>query len=493
MRSRVTDPSGPLVWDMRLLHRDVGRAWLRGAPLRADDFPPATPLRHFFAWNEKAWRPDRRYTIANDVHRLLTGLGEGEAAREICAAHLGLYPVARARLGDRLLISRDTAATGRRPGQPGIANAAAAGRQLVNRLAAAIGTSDEAAHAAVFAAFEQLGEEVDLAALAGWRPTVRPSCRAARPRRILVIRLSAFGDFIQSLGPLEAIRRHHAGDRLTLLTTPALAEFAGRLGWFDALMTDRRPGGFDPRGWLELRRGLRAGRFDRVYDLQTSQRSSAYRRLFDRRPPPEWSGIAQGASHPHANLDRDRQHTLDKQAEQLLMAGIHPVPPPRLPTFEEALPELPAGRDIVLFAPGSSPHRPEKRWPAARFGAVAQALAAAGCLPVVVGTQGEEELAAAIRAACPAAIDLVGGTTIAALAALAQRAVLSIGNDNGASHLAAAADCPAIVLFSKASDPARCAPRGPLVRIFASPNLSDLAADAVLAEALALLRHDRSR
>ena len=35
-------------------------------------------------------------------------------------------------------------------------------------------------------------------------------------RRILVIKLGALGDFVQALGPFAAIRRHHAGDRITL-------------------------------------------------------------------------------------------------------------------------------------------------------------------------------------------------------------------------------------------------------------------------------------
>jgi ADP-heptose:LPS heptosyltransferase len=466
-----------------------GRAWLHGAPLRADDFPPGTTLQRFFAWNEKAWRPDRRYVVANDVHRLLTAYGSSAAAREICAMHLGLRPVIRARLGDRLLVSRDAVDAFGRTDEPGKEPAVAAGRRLVESLVAAVGASDMAAHARVFAAFEELDERVDLGALARLRPSTRLPARRSRPRHILVIRLSAFGDFVQSLGPVEAIRRHHRGDRVTLLTTSPFADFARELGWFDDVLIDRRPRSFDPGGWLALRRTLRGGGFDRVYDLQTSQRSSAYRWLLSPLNPPEWSGIAARSSHPHANLDRDRQHTIDKQAEQLLMAGIYPTPLPRLPAFRRGPSGLPAGRDLVLIAPGSSSHRPAKRWPAARFGAVAQALDAEGYVPVVVGAGEEERLAAEIRSFCPAAFDLVGRTSISALAALAQRAVLSIGNDNGVSHLAAAADCPVVVLFSEAgSDPALCAPRGRLVRVVVVSDLDDLAAETVLVEAREVLR-----
>jgi ADP-heptose:LPS heptosyltransferase len=395
--------------------------------ITARDFPPGTPLNHFFAWNETAWRPDRRYKLARDANRL--------------------------------------------PASP-------AAQRLAASLAAALGNHDSAAHAAVFAAFEELGE-------------ARPS-----PRRVLVIRLSALGDFVQALGPIAAIRRHHERDRVSLLTTRPLADFAHELGLFDEVLVDDRPRPLALPGWLALRRRLRQRRFDRIYDLQTSDRSSVYAWLL--RPGlPEWSGIARGCSHPHANRERDRQHTLDKQAEQLLMAGIYPTPLPALPPLDRALPDRLAARlagrqvdgrrDFVVLVPGSSPQHLAKRWPAARFAMLARTLNKIGIVPVVVGSAHEAPLAGPIREACPAAVDLVGCTDITTLAALAQRARLTVGNDTGVCHLAAAAGCPVIVLFSRGTDPALCAPRGRLVRVLAAPDLYDIAAETVIAEAIGIL------
>ena len=56
---------------------------------------------------------------------------------------------------------------------------------------------------------------------------------------------------------------------------------------------------------------------------------------------------------------------------------------------------------------------------------------------------------------------------------LGAKAALAVGNDTGPLHLAAAGGAPAIVLFSKASDPALSAPRG-RVAILREDNLSDL-------------------
>ncbi len=377
--------------------------------LTAADFPAGTPLHHFFAWNERRLFRDRRYRVARDPGR----------APE---------PIAQA-------------------------------------IRTAMGTVEEAAHAAVFASFEKT---------------------PVRPRRVLVIRLSAFGDFVQALGPFAAIRRHHPHDHLSLLTTEPFAAFARDLGYFDDVLIDERPRSVSLGAWLKLRRRLRAGHFDRVYDLQTSQRSSFYAWLL--RPGlPEWSGIAWGCSHPHANLGRDRQHTLDKQAEQLLMAGLYPTPAPFLPPLHRPLPEILQGSRYALLIPGSSPVHPEKRWPAERFAEVAAALFSRDHVPVVVGTAAERPLAAAICGLCPAAVDLVGRTDITDLAVLSQRASLAIGNDTGACHLAAAAGCPVIVLFSGSTDPVLHAPRGRLVRIIRQPNLADLAPATVLAEAAQIL------
>jgi ADP-heptose:LPS heptosyltransferase len=417
-----------------------------GTRLRASDFPAGTPLNHFFAWNERAWHRDRRYLVARDPDRLSTALGKGGSAPAITAAIT-----------------------------------------VVERLTAAIGSTDLNAHAALFAAFEELSREVDLDALLRRRPGLKPATRQPSPRRILVLRLSALGDFVQALGPAAAIRRHHRGDRITLLTTAPFVEFAGRLGFFDEVLVDRRPGPFDLNGWASLRRRLREGRFDRVYDFQTSQRSGAYALLFRPGPLPEWSGIAWRGSHPHANLDRDRQHTIDKQAEQLLMAGIYPIPLPVLPALDCALPQQLAGRRFALLVPGSSPRHPAKRWPARRFGMLAAELRQAGCASVVIGSQAERALVTAIREICPDAIDLVGCTDIASAAALAQRAVLTVGNDTGVTHLAAAAGCPVVVLFSSTSDPAWCAPRGGVVRVLAVSDLHELEVERVRAEAFEVI------
>ena len=120
---------------------------------------------------------------------------------------------------------------------------------------------------------------------------------------------------------------------------------------------------------LDLARRLRGGRFDRVYDLQTSSRSSRYRWLVGRGA--EWSGIARGASHPHANPLRDAMHTVERQREQLEMAGIRDFPPPALEWLDADVARFGLPPRFGLLIPGASPLRPLKRWPAEHFAALA--------------------------------------------------------------------------------------------------------------------------
>jgi ADP-heptose:LPS heptosyltransferase len=297
--------------------------------------------------------------------------------------------------------------------------------------------------------------------------------------RILVIRLSALGDFVLSFGPFAAIRAQYPNAEITLLTTAPFARLGRLSPWFDKVVIDRRAPWWDLRGLWRLRRALRG--FDFVYDLQTSGRSSRYFALAGR---PKWSGIARGASHPHANPRRDERHTWERQRDQLAMADIAEMPQAETGWLLAAGRPPVVPRPYALLVPGAAPHRPAKRWPPARFGAIAATLVERGITPVIIGTGAEAPIAATILEACPTAIDLTGATDLPTVAALAAEARFALGNDTGPMHLAAVMGCPCVVLFSMASDPSRTAPRAPdgdTVMVLREDVLADLATDEVLA------------
>ncbi len=285
-------------------------------------------------------------------------------------------------------------------------------------------------------------------------------------KRILVIRLGALGDMALSFTAFAALRAHHAGDRLTLMTTPPYAALMAESPWFDQVIIDTRPSWLDLPGLLRLRSQLR--RFDFTYDLQTSRRSAKYFWLAGR---PQWSGIAHGCSHPHTNPRRDYLHSIDRQREQLAMAGVTETPAPDLSWLAEQGLVLPP--PYALLVPGTSPaHGGAKAWPLDRFAAVAALLKGNGVTPVVVGAKGQPSVADAL--------DLTGRTTIQELAGLAARASLAIGGDTGPIHLAAVMGCPVIALFSRFSDPVQATPVGQ-VTLLREDDVRAITVDTVLA------------
>lgn len=299
---------------------------------------------------------------------------------------------------------------------------------------------------------------------------------------ILVIKLGALGDFVQALGPMAAIRQHHPKQKITLLTSAPYEPMARASGLVDRVHIDARPRGFQLGKWYELRRFLRGGGFRRVYDLQTSDRSSWYYRLFFPDSKPQWSGIALGCSHPHANPNRDAMHTSERQREQLRMAGIDRVPEPDLSWANADLAAFELADRFALLVPGGAPHRPAKRWPVGGFSLLSKQLCAKGIQPVVVGTEGERVLARDILTDGAEGLDLTGKTDLLTLATLARWGTCAIGNDTGPMHVTAAAGCPSVVMFSDESDPQLCAPRGQQVRILSSPDLADLPVGKVISE-----------
>jgi ADP-heptose:LPS heptosyltransferase len=295
-------------------------------------------------------------------------------------------------------------------------------------------------------------------------------------QNILIVKLGAFGNIILSLAAFAAIRKHHTGARISVLTSAAYAAWLRTFPYFDEVLVDPRPAWWDLSTARRLGRMLTDSQFSRVYDLQTSTRSSRYFRLFPARQRPDWSGIAFGCSHPDRNPRRNQLHDVVRQQGQLRQAGISDFPAADLSWCRGNIARFKLPAEFALLVPGSSPNRLAKRWPAAYYRALVERLARRDVASIIIGAGAEQGLAAEI----PNAIDLIGQTSFGDLADLARAARFAVGNDSGPMHLIATAGCPAITLFSNASDPGQCAPAGRWTRILQRPDLADLSVETVL-------------
>ena len=296
--------------------------------------------------------------------------------------------------------------------------------------------------------------------------------------RILVIKLGALGDFIHAFHAFAAIRAHHPGSAVTLLTTQAYEAMAKAAPWFDTVLLDARAPWWNLPAAGRTAAAIRG--FDFVYDLQTSRRSGRYHRLAGR---PPWSGIAAGCSHPHRNPARDAMHTVERQREQLAHAGVSSGPSPERDWLVRSGHRHGMTPPYALLMPGGAGLGDIKRWPAVHYGEVAQGLAATAVTPVIIGGTAEAEAARTILDACPAAVDLTGRTSFGDIAALAAGAAFVLGNDTGPVHVACSVGAPTVALFSAASIREQAAPRGPhgeWATVLQATSLQDLTVACVM-------------
>jgi len=327
--------------------------------------------------------------------------------------------------------------------------------------------------------------------------TMSPVNPGASAKEVLIIKLSALGDFVLSLGAMKAVRETHPSARITLLTTPFFEEFGKICPYVDRVETDGRPEGMKATAALIQR--IRKADYDIIYDFQTSGRTKNYFTALSRSgKTPLWSGHHEKAAFFHDNAERGRMHSIDRLAEQLEVAGVPPegrwlgtsAPFPDLSWVRHKLGDTPRlqpayfslEQPYMLLIPGASAHREAKRWPEENYAELASRVADAGIQPVIIGGKAEGPLAHEIVRREPRAKSLVTRTDLFQIVTLAEKALFVVGNDTGPMHMATLAGAPGIALFALTeSNPDHAAPRGPKqpVIINSAPTLKELSVDDV--------------
>jgi heptosyltransferase-2 len=277
------------------------------------------------------------------------------------------------------------------------------------------------------------------------------------------VRTGALGDVVLATALLAPLRARFPGARLEWLTEAPYVPLLAGLPELAAVHPLWRPGRGVPRP-----APLRG--FDLALDLQGRARTAALAR----------AAAADGvALHAPERDPRAAVRALfaevpplpslparERYAEALAPLGLGPPGPTRVSAGREAvrraealLAGLPPGRRRVAVAPGA--RWASKRWPAARFAALADALGAGGHAVVLAGGPPDVEVLAPFRAALtrPLAADL-SAQPLEVLAAALARVDLLVSNDSGLAHVAAAAGTPVLALFGPTS-PERWGPPPP--------------------------------
>lgn len=295
-------------------------------------------------------------------------------------------------------------------------------------------------------------------------------------RRILIIKLSALGDFVLSFGAMRVIRESHPSAVITLLTTKPYEELAQKCPYVDIVETDGRPKKFFEI--FSLLDRIHKSNYDVVYDLMGNKRTGSYFKTLKwifRGGTPLWNGTVKGCAYYYPNELRVKTHTIERFCAQLERAGIIPpgtsltknVPFPDLSWIHKEFGELPAHQPayfgltspFALIIPGASGRC--KCWSAENYARIASKIANSDIQPVLIGSALEKDIGQLITSSEPRAKSLIAQTDLFQLVSLASQANFAIGNDTGPMHLATLSGASGVVLFSTSnSTPEIHAPRG---------------------------------
>lgn len=307
--------------------------------------------------------------------------------------------------------------------------------------------------------------------------------------RVLVIAAEGLRRFIPALSAAAAIRSHHQDAEITVLTAQTTSAFAEASPYFDHVWTDDLRGGWDLTRLWALRARLRAQKFERVYDLDTSSGSTrifwlmyGLQGLPLRRRHLPWSGSIKHTALAPETRHWDAMHTLDRWASQLTAAGISGMLRPDLSWVARNVQSFNVpfrmNEPFVLVAAESGPGGP---WPVFFYADLVQTLHDEGLIPVLAGFNVPPEVSADLTRACGPAVNLINQVSPEDLVFLSWAANAAMGPDSGTMHLTAAAACHSVILYDAASDPALVGQRGDSVVILRRPRLEDISAGEVIA------------
>jgi len=307
--------------------------------------------------------------------------------------------------------------------------------------------------------------------------------------KVLIIKLGSLGDVIQADGAFRDIRATYPAAEIVALTMPAYRKLLDRCPWIDRVLTDPRKPRWRLDAMASLRSMLRAERFGMVFDLQTQNRTNAYRRWF--LPDVPWSGTADGASHPDTTPNRKSLGSLDRLAGQLGMAGISvsrtgdPDVSWMADPVDDILAESGLTEPFVALIPGSSARHPVKRWP--HYAALAERLIAAGYQVATAPGPDELELCRQIPGAT-----VTGGRFLDyfQLAGFFAKAGFVVGNDTGPAHIAANMKRPTLVLFGSMGAAAKTGFDRPNVQTIEQNPLTDISVGAVFDRVVSAIQPD---
>lgn len=295
-------------------------------------------------------------------------------------------------------------------------------------------------------------------------PAGRVLVPRAEPEAVLVLRFSALGDVILLTPALSALRSAWPETRIVVAVGAGAAPVLAHDPNVSALVP--LASGEGTLAYIRrLRAALPASGRVAILDLHGKLRSLAIRALlpwdgprvvWHKRDLVDTIGVQlRWRTWRSDRLQADRYHlAVESLVGRALPRGrlrcvVAPADIERAGALLAAAGRDPA-RPLVGMSPGAK--WATKRWPAARFAALARHALAAGCDVAVQGSPEERALCAEVVALAPGALDLSGNVDVPTLMGLVHGCTAFVANDSGPMHLARALGVPTLAIFGS-TDP----------------------------------------
>jgi heptosyltransferase I len=296
----------------------------------------------------------------------------------------------------------------------------------------------------------------------------------ARPLKILILKPSSLGDVIQALPVLRLLKRHLPQSSIYWWIETGFAPLLEADPDLNGLIHFERHRWARPQNWAALWRGvrwMRAQAFDWVIDLQGLARSAvagwlANGELFI--GPDSMREGARGFYDIQVPRPSFLTHAVDWYLAVLSRLAVPTQGefewlPPRADIAAEIRRRWPVGTGRWLAVQAGARWL-NKRWPVEHFVELLRRLAAAR--PelnfAILGGHEDRALGERIGSVDPKrCLDLTGRTTLPEMVEWIRLAELTLTNDTGPMHVAAALRRPVVALFGP-TEPRRTGPYGQL-------------------------------
>jgi ADP-heptose:LPS heptosyltransferase len=292
---------------------------------------------------------------------------------------------------------------------------------------------------------------------------------------ILIIKLGSLGDVVQISGALRDIREHHKNEKITILTTSKYINLFKNCPYVDNYLEDERLPRYNIFYLLRLRKIINSLNFNKVYDLQNSNRTNFYRKfLFNVK---NWSSSGDIPENKYNNSVLQR---FDEQLRKSNIKTLYTLKPDFSWAAEKANNyNLDTGKKYILFFPFCSRDLIHKRWP--YFSELINLIKQNHPEYSLVVAPGPGEIEEAKSLDVKIAINNNLPLNFFELASLIKKSHLVIANDTGPAHMAAHLGARGFTLFGPHTTPEKVSIEREKFIALQTMDLKSLFADRVYA------------